>query len=548
MVISSQGKSLALAIILLLFSNFVIAQDRLCTTDLIHQHKLISEPGYRERFLEAFSVKTGGRFTTQSADTTITIPVVVHVIGYQGVFPVSEVQIQSQIDVLNEDYALLNSTSLNIPSVWLPLAKDSKIRFQMAQQDPSGNPSNGVTWSMGTKYEYDIFDPAIYETDSGGYDAWPRSSYLNIWVCRLSGNALGYANYPGSAPANDGVVISPRAFGRLGTSGSPYDLGRTATHEVGHWLSLIHIWGDDPSSSPCSGKDFTGAQLTWDDTPNQAQPTYRCKTFPALDDCASAAPGYMYMNYMDYTDDKCMMFFTAGQIRKCRTILDGLRDSLKISNGCVLPLFYNHDIGIDSVLSPVRVANDRCLSPVIRIRNYGTDTVYSFTISYGLNQQLKKTYAWEGALASGTSVEISLPSIGVNIGHQVMEFRVQDTDDRSINNFRSAGFTTDGNTTSNCSASSFLVYPNPLTGSGFACVKTMQKESQLATVNLFNNLGQLLSTKTMTINPGDAFSVDLTNYPSGCYYVNVTGDVYSESVKLMYLPGDDPAASEIICN
>ena len=76
----------------------------------------------------------------------------------------------------------------------------------------------------------------------------------------------------------------------------------------------------------------------------------------------------------------------------------------------------------------------------------------------------------------------------------------------------------------------------------------MQKESQLATVNLFNNLGQLLSTKTMTINPGDAFSVDLTNYPSGCYYVNVTGDVYSESVKLMYLPGDDPAASEIICN
>ena len=535
-------------LLLILLSCTVTAQVRNCVTDSVHRYKLLNIPGYRENFENASNSISFNEHKVMSADTTVVIPVVVHVIGYNGVYPVSEEQIQSQIDVLNEDYALLNATSLDIPAIWQPLSKDSKIRFQLAQRDPAGLNSNGVTWSMGSKTEYDIFDPDIYETDSGGYDAWPRSDYLNMWVCKLSGNALGYANYPGSAPANDGVVVSPRAFGRYGSSTSPYDLGRTATHEVGHWLSLIHIWGDDPASSPCSGKDFTGTQTSWDDTPNQGQPTYRCKVFPALDDCATSSPGYMYQNYMDYTDDKCMMLFTSGQIRKCRTVLDGLRDSIKLSYGAVAPFHYNHDVSIDSVLSPVKSVNDKCIIPTVRLKNYGNDTVHHVTIVYGLYAQLTKKYYWEGTLYPDSSIVISLTEIGINSGNQVMEFRLAESDDRSINNYRSSGFAVMGSSVSSCRNQSMIAFPNPITNSQEVCIKTSRVESQKSVVELFNNLGQRLSTTELMINPGDAFLVNLSKYPSGCYHIRVTGDVYTDSIKIIYISGDGNSSAPVNCN
>ncbi len=533
---------------LLTLSLYASAQERGCTTTEVHLHKLMIDSAYQERYNNLFtSEKFQAPAQIASIDTTIIIPVVVHVIGYNNSYPVQREQIQSQIDVLNEDYALLNATSLDIPSIWLSLSKDSKIRFQLAQRDPDNQPTEGITWNMGNQAEYNIFDASIYESDSGGHDAWPRSKYLNLWVCKLSGNALGYANYPGSAPNNDGIVISPRAFGRFGNTTEPYNLGRTATHEVGHWLSLIHIWGDDPASSPCSGKDFTGTQQSWDDTPNQAQQTYRCKSFPALDDCATSSPGYMYMNYMDYTDDKCMMFFTAGQIRKFRYVLDGIRDSIKISDGHVLPVLYTKDLAIDSVLSPVRLAQERCVTPVIRIRNYGTDTVKTARIKYGIHQQLSKEFIWEGELLSDESVIVSLPQIGVNQGDQVMEFRLLDADDRSVNNFRSSGFTSNVQTGLNCSGSVIQAWPNPLIGSGSFCIKTNQTESQLSFIRLYNDIGQLLFEKQTNINPGDVFSVDMTLYPTGCYFVQVIGDIFTESIKLIYLKTESSSPTITNC-
>lgn len=537
--------------ILILFNMmmpvFTKAQERGCLTSELHAHKLNSDAGYRSRYEHFLNVFPLLKSNALATDTTVIIPVVVHVIGYNGNFPVNEENIQSQIDVLNEDYALLNPTSLSIPAVWLPLAKDSKIRFQMAQRDPSGNPTDGITWNMGNKSEYNIFDAAIYKSDSGGHDAWPRGSYLNIWVCKLSGNALGYANYPGSAPSEDGIVISPRAFGRYGVTSEPYNLGRTATHEVGHWLSLIHIWGDDPASTPCNGKDFTGTQQSWDDTPNQAQPTFRCKSFPALDDCATASPGYMYMNYMDYTDDKCMMFFTEGQIKKFRFVIDGIRDSIKLSNGCELPVLYANDIAIDSILAPVRLASERCLTPIIRLHNYGVDTVFSVAIQYGIHLGLQKNYTWSGTLLPDSSVVISLPLIGANTGIQVMEFRLNDGDERKVNNFRSTAFAVNSSTSANCAEANFTVYPNPLLGVGAVCIKTNQTESQLSRFRLYNEIGQLLIEKEATINPGDAISLDMSGYSSGCYFIQITGDVYTESLKLIYLPESNNAAEVPNC-
>lgn len=525
------------------------AQTRNCLTEELHVHKMATDSVYRGRYEHLSSSDiTEKSDASVSVDTTIIIPVVVHVIGYNNIYPVTEEQIQTQLDVLNEDYALLNVTSLNIPLDWQHLSKDSKIRFQLAQRDPANNPTDGITWNLGQAAEYNIFDAAIYESDSGGHDAWPRGKYLNLWICKLSGNALGYANYPGSAPNNDGIVISPRAFGRFGNTSEPYNLGRTATHEVGHWLSLIHIWGDDPASTPCSGKDFTGAQQSWDDTPNQAQPTYRCKTFPALDDCATASPGYMYMNYMDYTDDKCMMFFTEGQIKKFRFVLDGIRDSIKLSDGHILPILYNHDLAIDSVLSPVKLAQERCLTPIIRLHNYGSDTVFATTIAYGIHQQLQKNYTWNGALAPDENIVIQLPVIGVSSGNQVMEFRLKESDDRLVNNFRTAGFTINSLTEPNCSASSFQLWPNPLYGAGSFCIKTNEVESQLSSIRLFNEIGQLLFEREANINPGDAFTIDMTNYPSGCYFVQIVGDLFSESLKLIYLNEEKQSFTSINCN
>lgn len=536
-------------LLLFLLSTFSIQAQHRCLTDELHRQLMERDPAYRERYtqIQEETIGSAGRLMPLT-DTTILIPVVVHVIQPNGIAIVTEEQIQSQLDVLNEDYALLNSTSLSIPSIWLPLAKDSKIRFTLAQRDPAGQPTNGITRSSGNKSVYNLFDPAIYETDSGGQDAWSRDQYLNIWVCPLVGNALGYANFPGSAPLNDGIVINPIAFGRLGTAIAPYNLGRTASHEIGHWLSLVHIWGDDPASTPCSGKDFTGPQLAWDDTPDQAQPTFRCKTFPALDDCSPSSPGYMYMNYMDYTDDKCMMFFTSGQIRKCRTVLDGVRNSLKSSAGASLPFPLNRDVAIDSVLSPVRSTSGRCFQPEIRLKNNGLDTIYAVTIRYGLNGGVHKTYIWSGALATGEQSIVSLPSIGTNTGAQVMEFRISGSDDNTVNNFRSSGFTTTIQTKENCESAAFTAFPNPVAGTTFVCVKATAKESQSATVKLLNNLGQTLFLEERSLNPGDAIQINLEGFPAGLYFLNVAGDAYNESAKLIYLPAANPGGQPPNCN
>ena len=546
------GKILLFLIsIFALCSSDLCAQEHRCLSHDLHKWKLLNDADYRDRYHSI----TDGFFANQRnlvvlTDTTVLIPVVVHVIRFNGTTSVTEEHIQSQIDVLNEDYALLNSTSLNIPAIWQPLSKDSKIRFTLAQRDPDGNPTNGITWNDGKKAAYDLFDPSIYSTDSGGHDAWPRSAYLNIWVCPLNGNALGYANYPGSATSNDGIVINPRAFGRYGSAQSPYNLGRTATHEVGHWLSLIHIWGDDPSSSPCSGKDFTNQEvnLGWDDTPNQAQPTFRCKSFPATDECTMTNPGFMYMNYMDYTDDKCMMFFTNGQIRKMRNVLDGIRDSIKQSNGAILPQPYLNDLAIDSVLSPVRSLENRCLQPEIRIRNNGSNIVSSFDIIYGLIGGFRKTYTWTGNLNPGSTTIITLPAIGTNSGHQVIEFRLKTLDENSVNNYRSAGFSNTVLTNDNCIESAFIAYPNPAIGTNYICVKANASESQEATVQLVNNLGQILFDDKRTVNPGDAIQLNMEGMSGGIYFLNVTGDRYNESAKLIYIPAETPAAGVPNCN
>jgi hypothetical protein len=143
---------------------------------------------------------------------------------------------------------------------------------------------------------------------SGGDDAWDRDRYLNIWVCNLQGTTLGYSSLVGGPKGSDGIVIDYTAFGTTGTATAPYNLGRTATHEIGHWLNMIHVWGD----ADC-GDDQVG------DTPQQSQATYGDPTGIVIS-CGNTPYGNMYMNYMDFTDDLGMHMFTYGQRDRMRTL------------------------------------------------------------------------------------------------------------------------------------------------------------------------------------------------------------------------------------
>ena len=529
-----------------LITSHLTAQTR-CLTHEVHQKKMEMDALYRKHFeLENNRILYNGIIASSMLDTTITIPVVIHVLFNSAEQNISDEEIQSQIDILNEDFAANNASSLDVPTDWINLITDSKIRFKLAQRDPAGNNSNGIIRVSSTILEYQIFDPAIYSTSLGGSDAWPRSKYLNIWVCKLEGNALGYANFPGSSANQDGVVINYKAFGRNGIAKAPYNFGRTCTHEIGHWLILSHIWGDD--NNDCSVSDFPITQQGIDDTPNQEGPTFRCQRFPELDNCSSTSPGIMYMNFMDYTDDKCMMFFTPGQIWRMRTTLNGIRDSLKISNGHVLPNLYSSDVAIDSVLNPVRIATKLCLDPVVRIQNNGSATISSVSLLYGLQSGLQKTFQWSGTLLPGASTSVTLPSIGVNAGSQVMEFRVIGSDDVLVNNYISSGFKVNNSSSTNCLGGNLIAYPNPLTSQQGICIKSQNVQSQLSWVRVYNALGQLISEKRMMINPGDGIPIDLTLYHGGVYFLNVEGDLYSESVRFIYIPSENSSSGPENCN
>ena len=253
----------------------------------------------------------------------IAIPVVVHVVYNNNNENISDQQIQSQIDILNEDFRRLNADAVNTPSAFLSVSADCQIEFCLATTDPNGNSTTGITRTSTSQTSFSTNDGVKYSS-SGGVNAWNTSDYLNMWVCDLSGGLLGYAQFPGGTVSSDGVVCDYAYFGNIGTATSPYDLGRTATHEVGHWLNLRHIWGD----SNC-GNDFCN------DTPEHSASNYGCPSYPSTSNCnGNGTSGDMFMNYMDYTNDACMNIFTQDQKTRMIACINNNRSGLLTSNGC----------------------------------------------------------------------------------------------------------------------------------------------------------------------------------------------------------------------
>ena len=267
--------------------------QRQCASYEVLQAQLKADPGLADR-MNAIESFTSRIVNDPSAyrllpDGTIEIPVVFNVLYRTAAQNVSLAQLQSQIDVLNEDYAGTNADH-NLTTTYNNVkAGNIGVRFVLDQVVRKSTTKTSWTTNNAMKKA------------SGGIAPTSPTTKLNIWVCNMGGGILGYAQFPGGASATDGVVLDDNATGRTGTAAAPFNKGRTATHEVGHWLNLRHIWGD----ATC-GNDQVG------DTPLHNTANYGCPAAGHLSTC-TGTPVEMTMNYMDYSDDACMYMFSLGQ-------------------------------------------------------------------------------------------------------------------------------------------------------------------------------------------------------------------------------------------
>lgn len=354
------------------------------------------------------------------------IPVVFHVIykGTDGVgngTNISQAALQSQIDVLNEDYRrIAGSNGYNTN----PVGADCEIEFCLAQRKPDGSGfpvgqagvdrinSNTSGWGSGP------FSTTYIDNNIKPATSWDPSRYMNIWIVNMSGGILGYAQFPTSSlggmgcgsqnDLTDGVVFLSSSIGKSAVTGfpAPYNEGRTATHEIGHWLGLRHIWGD----GNCSVDDYCN------DTPLASGANFNCPT--GTNSCTAppdAGPD-MIDNYMDYTDDLCMDIFTEDQKMRMRTVLESspLRLSLINSDACIPPS--PADVSVIDILNPV---GDNCpgsLTPTIVLKNRGSNTITSATISYTIDNGTITTFSYSGSLASGATTNLNLPAFTTPLG------------------------------------------------------------------------------------------------------------------------------------
>lgn len=299
------------------------APRRGCGTMELHQEFTRTNRDYVTSRRLAERSMLAYRRIARGTPPVITIPVVVHVVYNTPEQNISKAQIDSQIDILNRDFMALNSDRKSIPVPFKKRFGNPRLKFALAIRDPYGKRTGGITRTETTETVFRTYGDRVKFSSTGGVDAWPSDRYLNIWVCNLAGGLLGYATFPGSPLEEDGVVIGFKYFGTKGAATSPFNKGRTTTHEIGHWLNLLHIWGDEDLA--CASDDNVL------DTPNQKEPNHDAPTFPHIS-CNNGPYGDMFMNYMDYTNDDVMCMFTNGQCERMRATLDGPRAAIQNSD------------------------------------------------------------------------------------------------------------------------------------------------------------------------------------------------------------------------
>ena len=361
------------------------------------------------------------------------IPVIFHIIHTGQALGtnanVSAARITQQLNTLNADYRKLNTdlnTYLTQPS-FVAIAADCEINFCLAKVNPTGGvlTEPGIDrftvaskgWS--TNPPYTASSSYLENTVKAG-SIWNPVKYFNVWITELNGGVLGYAQFPtvtagttpigditgfGGAANTDGVVVDYKYVGLSGATGGAYNLGRTLTHETGHWFGLRHIWGDDGSA--CSGSDYAA------DTPNQAGENYTCPATNGqvrTDACSPTSPGVLYQNYMDYSDDRCLVMFTASQKARMQSVMANCirRNSLNTSTVCSVPT------GIDesSTISEVDLFPNPSNGELNIMVSLVINDDYSITVINTLGQVIKQLH-YSNSHGGKSTLDLSSNSQGV---------------------------------------------------------------------------------------------------------------------------------------
>lgn len=412
------------------------AQERCATvpyTKQLQQRNIIRED--KTRFEEWLQRRMSERRIRMDAERreaiTYRVPVVVHVI-HNGEpvgtgSNISDEQILSQIAVLNRDFQRLNADAGNTPPQFLPVAGSFDIEFVLAKQTPDGLPTTGILRVQGTRSQWTINDN--YELKSLSY--WPAEDYLNIWVTTLASSYVGFAQFPVSGlpglensstnRLTDGLVIHYDVFGSVDDGDfdldPQYNKGRTTTHEMGHFLGLRHIWGDDESEADaCSGTDYV------DDTPNQSFSTNGCPTGPRT----SCGSENMYMNFLDYTNDACMNLFTTGQVERMTTVLENSprRASLLTSHALLDPEPVANNLGINQVIAPTAAECAASVIPIIELQNNGTNTATSTRIRLVVDGVPVETKDFSIAIDPQETTSVSFSPQNLSSGSVDFQFEI----------------------------------------------------------------------------------------------------------------------------
>jgi PKD repeat protein len=388
---------------------FAQTPQRNCGTLLHHEYLKQTRPNYEndlnqynQMIDQYLADKALGKSNSTAA--IVTIPVVVHVVYRTAAENISNAQAASQVQVLNDDFAKLNADAIKVTQpTFSTVASGAQIRFCLAQRDPLGNATTGVVHYSTTVTSFNTNDN-VKNSATGGATAWDVTKYVNIWVCNLGTSLLGYGEFPTGSLSNTwGLVINYRYTGSGGSAQSPFNLGRTGTHEFGHCFNLFHIWGDDGGA--CSGSDQCS------DTPNQGSEHYGPFAQGSIqtDACSPSSPGTMWMNYMDYTDDASMYMFTAQQCARMEAVVNTAPwNVLASSLGCT-PVSAL-DAGMTSVITPVNGSSscNTSVTPKVTLSNTGSTTLTSAKVMYKMDALATQTLNWSGSLTSGTSTVLTL--------------------------------------------------------------------------------------------------------------------------------------------
>lgn len=366
------------------------------------------------KFEELTQMYIANRKENPDPKAVITIPIVFHIVWNLSQEFVSDAQVFSQMEVLNENFIRAAADTVNTPPPFAAIAGNPNIQFCLAQQDPWGNPTTGIERRQTTVSSFG-FNDAVKFYNQGGMDIWDPTRYFNVWVCNTGGVCWG--EFPTGTVSNTyGAVMHYALFGSQFTQygtfpniSAYFDRGEIMCHEVGHCLNLRHIWGDDGTS--CTGSD------TCADTPNQQGPSSFCPAYPLYDSCTTSGPGIMFQNFMDYSDDDCYNLFTQGQNMRMQAVLSiSPYNALTASNGCVPVPLFAYDAAITDIIIPNGIVCSATFNPVVTLRNWGQNALNSCIITYQVDANPAQTFLWTGNLGSLSSINVTLNPITVSTG------------------------------------------------------------------------------------------------------------------------------------